>query len=70
MSNFDKKKNKRRVILTIEFEQDNELIKSYDPIELEGSFLFVLKKALNEDRLIIKETEVKTLDLFFDTIII
>lgn len=71
MSKFDKKIIKRKVIVTIEFEQDNKLIQSSDPIELEDSLLEVLKKALNEDRLIIRETEIKISgNLFFDTVLI
>ncbi|UDQ55012.1 hypothetical protein LJF28_04920 [Chryseobacterium indologenes] len=71
MTKLDKKKNKRKVIMLIEFEQDNKLVRSFDPLELEDSLLAVLKKALNENRLIIRETEIKkSEELFFETIII
>ncbi|AKK74455.1 hypothetical protein OK18_19180 [Chryseobacterium gallinarum] len=64
-------KLKRKITLTIEFEIDNKLVRSNDKTELEYSLLDVLKEALNEDRLIIKETEINsTSELFFDVIII
>ncbi|ROH98393.1 hypothetical protein EGI16_21395 [Chryseobacterium sp. G0240] len=70
MRKFDNKIIKRKVTLTIEFEKD-KLDKTFNPIQLENSLLTVLKQALNEDRLIIKETVVRTsTDIYFDTIII
>lgn len=64
-------KKRRNIILNVEFEIDNQVAKTIDLIEIETSLLTALKEALNEDRLIIKETEIKSSkDLFFDIVII
>lgn len=64
-------KKRRNFILNVEFEIDNQVAKTIDLIEIETSLLTALKEALNEDRLIIKETEIKSSkDLVFDIVII
>lgn len=63
-------KPKRKITLVINFEKD-KLPKTEDIRELEYRLISTLKEALNEDRLIIKEIDIKSpLEIEFETIII
>lgn len=64
------KKPKKKISIILEFGNDT-LPNTEDKRELEYSLLTILKEALNEDRLIVSETDIKSnSEIEFKTVII
>lgn len=68
--NLSKKKSRRQINIKLDFEND-KFLTTEDTRELTENLLSTLKDALNEDRLIVQDVEIKSsMEINFDTIII